>query len=184
MGEPLPRDDAAASPGDLPAGEPPRVRKQDLWPDPKEIGRLRYLHWYWTRRHRENWWQLTRFSIVGGSGYVVNLAVFAGCLALGLHYRLAAVVAFGVANVNNYVWNRVWSFPTAEHSMLAEYLRFLLVGLVALALNIVLLTLFVERAGMAEFWAQALAVVLVTPIGFVGNKLFTFRARNSQLPPD
>ena len=40
--------------------------------------------------------------------------------------------------------------------------------------NLVLLTLLVE-AGLGKIVAQALAIVLVTPLNFVGNKLWSFR---------
>ena len=62
-------------------------------------------------RRRRNWEQLVKFCIVGASGYVVNLAVFALAFhALGLHYLVAAVCSFLVAVTNNYSWNRLWTF--------------------------------------------------------------------------
>jgi putative flippase GtrA len=39
-----------------------------------------------------------------------------------------------------------------------------------------LLTLFVE-AGLGKIVSQAIAVVLVTPLNFLGNKLWSFRRR-------
>ena len=46
-----------------------------------------------------------------GSGYVVNLAVFALCVeVLGIHHLVAATAAFVVAVVNNFWWNRHWTF--------------------------------------------------------------------------
>jgi putative flippase GtrA len=50
------------------------------------------------------------------------------------------------------------------------------VSLLALAANEVLLTAFVA-AGAGKVVAQAIAIVLVTPINFVGNKLWSFRRR-------
>ena len=55
-------------------------------------------------------------------------------------------------------------------------LRFFVVSLLALAANELLLTAFVA-AGMGKIVAQAIAIVLVTPINFVGNKLWSFRPR-------
>ena len=49
-------------------------------------------------------------------------------------------------------------------------------ALVALAANEVLLTIFVA-AGAGKVVGQAIAIVLVTPINFVGNKLWSFRRR-------
>ncbi|MGL6278317.1 MAG: GtrA family protein, partial [Gaiella sp.] len=49
-------------------------------------------------RRRANWEQLLKFCVVGVSGYVVNLAVFAVLVrGVGLHYAPAAVGSFVVA---------------------------------------------------------------------------------------
>ena len=55
--------------------------------------------------------QLGKFCAVGGSGYVVNLCVFALFVGpLGAHHLVAATAAFVVAVVNNFWWNRHWTF--------------------------------------------------------------------------
>jgi putative flippase GtrA len=50
------------------------------------------------------------------------------------------------------------------------------VAVCALAANLVILELLVW-AGLAKIPAQAIAIVLVTPLNFVGNKLWSFRRR-------
>jgi dolichol-phosphate mannosyltransferase len=126
-------------------------------------------------RHRHNWWQLARFTAVGASGYVVNLATFAICVhALGLDYRLAAIAAFAVAVTNNFWWNRHWTFDARSGHAGQQAVRFLAVSLGAFAVNLGLLQLLVGEAGLAEVLAQALAVAAATPCNFLGNKLWTF----------
>jgi putative flippase GtrA len=126
-------------------------------------------------RERSNWWQLARFTAVGASGYVVNLATFAVCVhAIGLDYRVAAVVAFGVAVTNNFWWNRHWTFDAAEGHPGHQAARFLTVSLAAFVINLALLQLLVGEAGLAEVLAQAIAVAAATPCNFLGNKLWTF----------
>src|SRR5918992_5689790 len=68
-------------------------------------------------RRPHNWVQLAKFCAVGGSGYIVNLTVYALLLkGAGIHYLLAAVGSFLVAVTNNYTWNRVWTFrPQRRH---------------------------------------------------------------------
>ena len=68
-------------------------------------------------RQPGNWVQLFKFGVVGGSGYLVNLAVFAALAAgLGLHYAVAAVGAFCVAVTNNFLLNRYWTFGAGERA--------------------------------------------------------------------
>jgi putative flippase GtrA len=49
---------------------------------------------------------------------------------------------------------------------------------VAEAFSLLLLTLLVESAAIAKVPAQALAVLASMPLNFLGNKLWSFRARN------
>jgi putative flippase GtrA len=123
-----------------------------------------------------NWIQLAKFCAVGASGYAVNLAVYALLLDAGVHYLQAAALSFVVAVTNNYTWNRLWTFRRARGHVAYQGLRFLVVALCALAANEVLLAGFVAF-GLHKVVAQAIAIVLVTPVNFVGNKLWSFRAR-------
>lgn len=127
-------------------------------------------------RRPHNWVQLAKFCTVGAVGYVVNLAVYTWLVREGLHYNVAAAFSFLVAVTNNYTWNRLWTFRGQRGHVGYQGLRFFIVSLLALAANEVLLTIFVA-AGAGKVVAQAIAVVLVTPINFVGNKLWSFRRR-------
>ena len=124
---------------------------------------------------RENWLQLVRFCLVGASGYAVNLAVYTLLLkAGGVHYLLAATGSFLVAVTSNYTWNRLWTFRGERGHVAYQGLRFLVVSTIALAANLVILRLLVDSFEVGKVLAQALAIVLVTPWNFVGNKLWSF----------
>ena len=126
-------------------------------------------------RRPHNWLQLLKFCLVGASGYVVNLAVFTLLVkGAGAHYLLAATCSFLVAVTNNYTWNRLWTFRHQRGHYAYQGMRFLVVSTTALCANLLVLYLLV-RAGMSEVPAQAIAIVLVTPLNFVGNKLWSFR---------
>jgi putative flippase GtrA len=124
---------------------------------------------------RHNWVQLAKFCTVGGTGYVVNLAVYTALLHwAGLHYLAAAACSFAVAVANNYTWNRVWTFRGQRGHFAYQGLRFLVVSLAALGANLVCLRVLVAL-GAGKIVGQAIAIVLVTPLNFVGNKLWSFR---------
>ncbi|MDW8339042.1 MAG: GtrA family protein [Thermoleophilia bacterium] len=125
-------------------------------------------------RRRSNWAQLVRFCLVGASGYVVNLSVFSLLvLGVGVHYLPAAVCSFLVAVTNNYTWNRLWTFRAQRGHIGYQGARFLVVSTLALGANLLVLHTLV-LAGLPEVLAQATAIVLVTPVNFVGNKLWSF----------
>jgi putative flippase GtrA len=129
-------------------------------------------------RQRRNWEELAKFCAVGASGYVVNLLVYIVLLdGANLHYRLAATGSFLVAVTNNYLWNRLWTFRRDRGHFGHQGLRFLVVSAIVYVGNLAILTLLVEL-GVGKIVAQAIAIVLVTPANFIGNKLWSFRRRH------
>jgi putative flippase GtrA len=125
-------------------------------------------------RKRTNWEQLVQFCLVGASGYAVNLFVFSFVfLVLGVHYIPAAICSFLVAVTNNYTWNRLWTFRDQRGHVGYQGMRFLIVSTLALGANLVVLTALVT-VGVEEVLAQAIAIVLVTPVNFLGNKYWSF----------
>ena len=121
-----------------------------------------------------NWLQLIQFGLVGGSGYLINLAVFALLNGLvNVHYIAAAIFAFGVAVMNNFWWNRHWTFDAKHGHAGFQAARFFTVSVLALVINLIALKLLVG-GGMTELPAQAIAVAIAMPFNFVGNKLWTF----------
>jgi putative flippase GtrA len=126
-------------------------------------------------RRSHNWLQLLKFCVVGASGYVVNLAVFSVLVEhFDAHYLLAATISYLVAVTNNYTWNRLWTFRHKRGHYAQQGMRFLLVSSTALCANLLVLHLLIT-AGLAEVPAQAIAIVLVTPLNFLGNKLWSFK---------
>jgi dolichol-phosphate mannosyltransferase len=124
---------------------------------------------------RTNWMQLARFCAVGASGYVVNLAVYALLLDVAnLHYRVAATGSFLVAASSNYALNRIWTFRNERGHIGIQGLRFFTVSGLVYGGNLLLLTALVH-GGLGEIVGQAVAIVLVTPLNFLGNKLWSFR---------
>jgi dolichol-phosphate mannosyltransferase len=124
---------------------------------------------------RSNWEQLGRFCVVGLSGYIINLGVYAFLqVVLGVHYLPAAVGSFLVAVASNYTWNRLWTFRGQRGHVAYQGIRFFVVSTVALGANLVVLYVLV-RVGLDAVTAQAFAIIIVTPLNFIGNKLWSFR---------
>jgi putative flippase GtrA len=126
-------------------------------------------------RSRSSWWQLVKFGLVGGSGYLINLAVFALLRGdLGIHQALAAIGAFCVAVTSNFVWNRHWTFAAADGHAGFQAIRFFAVSIGALAINLIALEVLLLSTSLGDLAAQAIAVAIAMPFNFLGNKLWTF----------
>jgi dolichol-phosphate mannosyltransferase len=129
-------------------------------------------------RHPGNWFQLLRFGAVGAIGYAVNLIVFAICVhGFKVDYRLASVAAFLVSVINNFWWNRHWTFDAKEHHPAQQGVRFFAVSLVAFGFTELMLIGLVSGIGLSmQTVAQAIAVGATTPLNFLGQKLWSFKA--------
>jgi putative flippase GtrA len=125
-------------------------------------------------RRPDNWIELLRYCTVGASGYIVNLVVFKIALDY-MPYLVAFTVAFIIAATSNFVWNRLWAFRVTHGVPHHQYARFLTVSLVALVFDLCTLAFLVEEVGMAKLPAAAIAIVIATPVSFLGNKLWSFR---------
>jgi putative flippase GtrA len=125
-------------------------------------------------RRPHNWIQLFKFFVVGGSGYVVNLAVFTVFVEIvGVHHIAAATAAWVVAVFNNFWWNRHWTFGAKEGHAGWQSARFFMVSAVAFLFALGVLQLLVDT-GVNQEIAQALSIIAATPLNFVGNKMWSF----------
>ncbi len=126
-------------------------------------------------REPQNWIQLVKFGVVGGSGYIINLGVFAALAGgLGVYHVVAAIGAFCVALGNNFFWNRYWTFGPGEGLAHHQAIRFTVVSVTCLLINLFVLELLVTFNATGELAAQAIAVAVAMPFNFLGNKLWTF----------
>ena len=126
-------------------------------------------------RRPHNWIQLIKFFAVGGSGYVVNLVVFTIAFkGLGFHHIAAATLAFLVAVFNNFWWNRHWTFGARKGHAGFQAARFFAVSVVAFFFALGVLELLVSQTDMPKLVAQAISIVVATPLNFIGNKMWSF----------
>jgi dolichol-phosphate mannosyltransferase len=116
-----------------------------------------------------------RFGIVGALGYVLAMAVYAAQIALGVSAYAAVPAAFVLNGLFNFTLNKLWTFPPSGRALGAELVRFWVVGAGSLVVNYCALYVLHDVAGIAPVPAQAAAIVAATPVGFLGNKLWSFR---------
>lgn len=114
-------------------------------------------------------------------------------------YHVFVTIAFLIANVWNFLINRRWTFRTTKHATwYAEYPPFLAVGAIGQLIGLALITalihsgspislpdsVFDDSSGLRTklYWAQLISIVVVTPVTFVVNKLWTFSAARQGRP--
>lgn len=134
-------------------------------------------------------WQIAKFVVVGGLNTFVDFAVlnmliaFTGIATGGLSTVFKAI-AFSVAVVNSYFWNKYWTFDESKGDK-AEFVEFLLVSIVGLGINAGVFALFVNfiepAFGLGPVaWANLSALAatfFALAWNFLGYKLLVFRKR-------
>lgn len=118
--------------------------------------------------------EVVRFLVVGGLGYLLAMLLYAGEIAVGVSAYAAVPLVFIANGLFNFTLNRHWSFPRSGRRMHDELRRFSVVAAVSLLVNYSVLYLLYGSGALPPVPAQAVAIIVATPIGFLGNKLYSF----------
>ena len=118
-----------------------------------------------------------RFGIVGCSGMIVDFGMTWLCKEkLRWNKYLSNSLGFVLAATNNYIWNRLWTFESESEAVVREYLSFVVIATIGLALNNLIVYLLHERLHLHFYLSKLIAVGCVTLWNFSMNYVFTFRA--------
>lgn len=128
-------------------------------------------------------YHIVRYLISGGTAAISNISfLFLLVHFLSVHYLYASVIAFVMSIAVSFTMQKFWTFQdTPLHDVHVQFTRYLVVLLVNLALNTLLMYIFVEKAGLWYLYAQILATALVAIVGYFGYTYFVFRDRPAPL---
>jgi putative flippase GtrA len=121
--------------------------------------------------------QFIKFGVVGASGAVVSYVIFQLLLQVRMDLTLAFSIGFIAGGVNNYFWNRHWTFRSKGH-IGKELAQFLAVSGIALVLGTIITKLLDH--GLPAFHLRNSLIWLCGTVGGMGvnffvNKYWTFR---------
>lgn len=151
----------------------------------------------------ERFW---KFAVVGTIGAVIDFGTFTGLRALGwldnvevalpvgqlTGVGIAGAIAFTLAVISNFIWNRYWTYPDSRSkSIWGQLVTFFLVNIVGIFIRVPILEVLSQPIanivhgilpGMADdtaLWfgengAWAIAVVLVMFWNFFVNRYWTY----------
>ena len=111
-----------------------------------------------------------RFAVVGASGAVVDFGVLnLLTLAFKIAFVPSSVVSFISAVINNFLWNRYWTYPDSRSKPVARQLvQFSIINVIGLAIRTPLLA-FLEKL-LVPLFANVLPSGFLTPV-FVGHNV-------------
>jgi putative flippase GtrA len=104
-----------------------------------------------------------RFATVGIIGAVVDFGTFNLLTAFaGMTAVLASVFSFIAAIINNFIWNRYWTYPDSRTKPITrQVIQFSVVSIVGLLIRIPIIAL------LEPFFTQLFTRLPFLPIGFI-----------------
>lgn len=132
------------------------------------------------RKYRE----LILYAAAGGMTTAVNYAVFVLLYGVaGMDVTVANAAAW-VAGVAFAYWvNRVFVFRTGNvrgKAMLREAALFVLARVLSLALEEIILAVFVKKMGLDPYWVKLAANIVVIIANYIASKLMIFRKKGTE----
>jgi putative flippase GtrA len=119
--------------------------------------------------------QFVKFGVVGVSNTLISFLVYALLWKVfGVWYVAASGIGFAVGAVNGFLWNRAWTFRGHVGDALTP-VRWFVVQSAGLLVNLGLVYLLVDGAGLGKLVGQALTTAIVTLLTFFANRAWTFR---------
>lgn len=141
------------------------------------------------QQYRLPFQRFLRFGLVGLSGVFVDMAVLyllSDPAALGWGLTRSKIIASEIAIINNFLWNDRWTFgdissrQSGWKKRLKRFVKFNLICLVGLTLNVLLLNVLFNSFGINRYVANLLAIAAVTLWNFWLNLKLSWRVTDTR----
>lgn len=125
-----------------------------------------------------------QFCLVGLTGVVVDMGflfLLSDPTMLAWPLTRSKIIASELAIINNFLWNDLWTFgditrrQPSKKQQLKRFIKFNLICLAGLVLNVVLLNLFFNVFGLNRYLANFCAIAIVTFWNFWVNLKLSWR---------
>jgi dolichol-phosphate mannosyltransferase len=130
-------------------------------------------------RYRKTTFEYIKFATVGLLGTIINLGLtFFLTEEFKIYYIISASMAFVIVVTFNFTLNKVWTFKEGLRSrVLSKYVKFVLISLLALSLNLSMLFLLTDYFKFHYLISQLMAIQIASFINFGGNKIWIFNGQ-------
>lgn len=116
-----------------------------------------------------------KFGVVGMIGIGIDFFITWLCKEkMGINKYISNAIGFSFAVVNNFLWNRYWTFEANDQPFAEQFVKFVLIAFAGLAINSLLLFLIVKFLKINFYVTKLLVIGLVFFWNFFMNYLFTF----------
>ncbi|WP_310482982.1 glycosyltransferase family 2 protein [Chamaesiphon sp. VAR_48_metabat_403] len=144
----------------------------------QHLVKLRFSLWPVTR--------FLRFGVVGFSGVFVDMGIFYLLrTVLGLALTRSAIFSSEIAIINNFLWNDLWTFgdisskQQGNRKRLRRFLKFNLVCMAGLILNVLIVNFLFNIVHVNEYLAKLIAIAMITFLNFWLNVKLSWRVTDT-----
>lgn len=118
--------------------------------------------------------KITQFVVVGLSGTLITWGTLIAFVdGAGLLVWISYSLAYSFGIVNNFIWNRLWTFRAEGRKTRTEFFKYITVNIISLSGYWGLSTLL-NHIGLHYFVANIIGMVLSFIINYVLNRIWTF----------
>ena len=124
--------------------------------------------------------QTIKYFLVGGIGVGVNLGLLYILTDIfGIWYILSQGIAIAVSITNNFFLHRYWTFKNeiVEPKTLERYIKFFIVSVVGMCIQLGLTFVLVENFGIYYLYAAVLSIIAASAFNYLLNRKWTFEIK-------
>jgi putative flippase GtrA len=122
--------------------------------------------------------QFIKFGIIGCSNTAIDFFVYYFLTRyfsyFSDHKLFTVCLAFIIANINSYFFNKYWTFQDKTKNLHTQYLKFFVISLIGLGINMLIFDILIYYS-VYDLLAKVLPIPVVIVWNFLANKLWTFK---------
>lgn len=119
--------------------------------------------------------QFFKFGVVGFSGLAIDFTItYLLKDQLLINQYWANAIGFALAVINNYLFNKFWTFKNRNNNHARQFIRFALIAIIGLGLN-TLCILGLQQLHVPFYLAKFMAIAIVFLWNFKANATITFK---------
>lgn len=120
--------------------------------------------------------QMIKYGLVGVINTLITaVIIFTLMNGLGVSYQISNAIGYVAGFFNSFILNKLWTFKTSQTSTVSQFIKFAAVFAVCYLIQLGLVIILVEKLSISKNLSQLAGMVFYTLIGFLFNKLFTFK---------
>lgn len=120
--------------------------------------------------------QMAKYGLIGViNTLLTGVIIFVLMNGFGVSFKISNAAGYIVGFFNSFIMNKLWTFKGNQTSTFRQFIRFAAVFVVCYLLQLGFVITLVDKLMLSENIAQLAGMVFYTLIGFLLNKLFTFK---------